>query len=583
MKHTKCYKPGYPRPMFVREEWQNLNGEWEFCFDRDNTGESRNFANGFPAKRKINVPFPYQAEGSKVFIREHVENVWYQRTVRFEKRENAELYLNFEGSDYHTKVWVNGCFVGEHKGAYARFSMNIESAIRSGDNLIVIKVTDTYSCRQPRGKQRWKDENFSCWYEDIAGIWKTVWAEYIPTTALRSVRTESNYDENSVRLVGKLSGDCKDVSVHIAVEFEGQKVFDSTFKAFDEVFYCTVDLTGTGHHFKRWTPENRELYDVEYEIIKDGVVTDRVSGYFGIVKYSTDRNTILCNNRPCYLKMVLDQGYFGENLLTPPDEQAVLKDVESILEAGFNGVRKHQKIEIDQFYYYCDILGLYVWCELPSPYIFDDEMMNNTVGEWLEILEQKSDHPSVMALVPFNESWGFDHIKDNDKAQNFTKSMYYLTKALRPERLVIANDGWEHTVGDLATLHCYCQEGERIASYLRDINDVLENKNSNLPMLRQVYSGGHEYDGQPVVISECAGIAFDAETSKGWGYGTVHSQEEFLKRYDSIVSAIKACKYVSGYCVTQLTDVRQEINGLQTENRDWKVDVGVLREINGKV
>lgn len=238
---------------------------------------------------------------------------------------------------------------------------------------------------------------------------------------------------------------------------------------------------------------------------------------------------------------------------------------------GFNGVRKHQKIEDARFFlYWCDRKGLLVWSEMAAAYEFSDEAVSHFSQEWADIVRQNYNHPCIVTWVPFNESWGIPQVLTDRKQQAFTETIYHLTKSLDSTRPVVVNDGWEHTVSDILTLHDYEEFGARFAARYTDKEPLVSNERS-FSNYKLAFAQGYEYKGQPIIISEYGGIAFDE--GKGWGYGSmVKSEEDFLQRYKDITQAIKQVPYVCGFCYTQTTDVQQEINGLLTADRKPKID-----------
>ena len=333
---------------------------------------------------------------------------------------------------------------------------------------------------------------------------------------------------------------------------------------------------------KPWSAgRSGQFFDVEYILKKDGKEIDRAGSYVALVDYRVRGNEIRLNYLSClYMRMVLDQGYFAGGDLTAPDEQALRRDVELIKEAGFNGVRVHQKIEDERFYYYCDMLGLYFWLEMPAFYDYTAASAEQATREWTEIVNQYKGYLSLMAYVPVNESWGVLQTSDNEKMQAFTAGLYYLTKSLDPTRPVISNDGWEHTVTDIATLHNYAPSGKEIELAYSDMQGFMDGK---LPLdlhTRAPFADGFSYGGQPVIISEYGGVAYAGDQS-GWGYGEqAQSEEAFVNRVRDLTAAIVGLKDCQGYCYTQFTDVMQEQNGLFGIDRTPKIPIGKMREIN---
>ncbi|UOQ46593.1 beta galactosidase jelly roll domain-containing protein [Gracilibacillus caseinilyticus] len=579
---TNTYKrTEYPRPQFKRDAWMNLNGTWKFAFDDDNKGERNGWAKHPSFATDINVPFTYETKASGIGDETFHPNVWYNRTFTIPEEEvGKRIILRFQASDYMTKVWVNGTYMGDHVGGNAAFSFDITNAVDlTGKNQLVVKAEDSQSCYQPRGKQRWKEENFGCWYVQNTGIWQTVWLEFLHPERIENVKITPNIDTNSVAFDYKLhsfSG-CK---LETIVSFEGKQVKQFSITPDRANMSFEVDLLSDIMEWRvaHWSPEHPHLYDVTFRLIANDEVVDEVHSYFGMRKVSIKDGQVLLNNRPIYQKLLLDQGYWEETMLTPPSDEAMLEDIEKTLAMGFNGVRKHQKLEDERFLYLCDKKGLLVWSEMAATYEFSDEAIENFTKEWLEIMQQHYNHPSIITWVPFNESWGVPNIFKDKKQQTFTESIYYLSKSIDAERPVIVNDGWEHTISDIIALHDYEELGNVLYERYKDKDPILNNE---IPHNNHKYAfaDGYSYKGQPVMITEYGGIAFDHES--GWGYGNqVNTEEEFLERYRNITDAIKALPYVTGYVYTQITDVQQEVNGLLTEDRTPKIALDKIKEVN---
>lgn len=584
VKHTECYRKDYPRPQFVRDSFIDLNGEWDFCFDFDNGGEAKHWENGLPeGAKKIKVPFAYQTTASGIGETKRCDNVWYARKFTPSVKKGESPIINFEGVDYTVKVWLNGTYLGSHTGAYSRASFNAGAAVKSGENLLVVKAEDSYSCRRPRGKQRSTDNSYTCWYVDTTGIWKSVWAEKVADAYLEYVHITPDFDTLTAMFEGKIAGNLAGLKLKTYVKFGGKVISETAVTVTDSRVSFVVSVDCEAHFFSDmlWRGGDPHLYDVTFVLERGLNEVDKIGSYFGMVKYRSEKNCINVNDTPVYLKMLLDQGYWKDSHLTPPSEEAIEKDILLTLEAGFNGIRKHQKIEDERFYYYCDILGVYVWCEMPSMYEFNTESVNSFINEWQEVVLQNRNHPCIMAYVPFNESWGIPAVHGNRRQQQFTESAYHLTKTLDSNKLVIANDGWDQTVTDIVTIHNYAENGDTLTKIYEN-GDAMEDKMS-IPFgeWRHVFADGYKYEGQPVLISEFGGIAFSADGNKGWGYGNLVADEDvFLSRLKSLVLSIKRMRGVCGYCLTQTTDVQQEVNGVLTEERKWKVDVKKLKEIN---
>ncbi|HIU76708.1 MAG TPA: beta galactosidase jelly roll domain-containing protein [Candidatus Pelethocola excrementipullorum] len=589
----KCYKKDYPRPQFVRDQWVNLNGRWEFGFDDDNVGEKERWFHEFPEMKKINVPFAYETKVSGIEDETAHHYVWYHTKFEIpEPSQKQKLMLHFEGSDFVTKVWVNGEYAGEHKGGYSRFSFEISNLLKKGTNTLTVKVEDSLDPRQPRGKQRWMPENFGCWYIQTTGIWKTVWMEYVPEISLSHVKMTPDLESGTLDVEYDLSIPDYIVSSELEVEavvfFDGDTVARNRVMVDRDIIRTIIDLRSV-HNKKAqwgvfmWSPSDPQLYDIEFRVYYKGVQQDLVASYFGMREIRIDGPNVLLNGEPLYQRLILDQGYWKDSQLTPPDEEALIKDIDKIMELGYNGLRKHQKTEDERFLYWCDVKGMLVWSEAPSSYVYTDYSVELFIKEWIDIVKQNYNHPSIITWTPINESWGMPKIETNRTQQHFSEAIYHITKSLDSGRPVIVNDGWEHTVSDIITLHDYDQSGEdMLEKYINYHDEIMDTRKYHCHN-KSAFANGFEYKGQPVIISEYGGTAF-VNDEDGWGYGDkVSSEKEFLERFEALTMAIKKIPYVCGYCYTQVTDVQQEVNGLMDIHRNFKADARAIKEINERV
>lgn len=587
----KCYVKDYPRPQFVRDNWENLNGIWDFKFDDENCGEQEQWFKTFKSELTIQVPFTYETKLSGIQEESRHDNIWYHKTIQVDgtRLKKNNYIIHFEGSDFVTKLWVNGQYAGSHKGGYARFSFDITKLIKDGTNHLTVKVEDSFDMQQPRGKQRWINQNFGCWYVQTTGIWKTVWTEYVPKISLKQVKMTPNLEDYSLEVEYNvnipepmLNGD---FMVEAAVYFEGQLINKTLTSVMSEHIETKVDLfvkkpDGMEWTVQTWSPEEPNLYDIEFSLINKGEIFDKAGSYFAMREIRIDGPNILLNGRPLYQRLILDQGYWEPSHLTPPSEDALIEDIDKIQALGYNGLRKHQKTEDERFLYWCDVKGMLVWSEAPATYQYSDYAVHEFTTEWLEIVKQNYNHPCIITWTPFNESWGISRVETKRTEQHFTEAIYHLTKSIDKCRPVIVNDGWEHTVSDIITLHDYEETGEVLkARYTEYQNEIMTTEvyHSNH---KSAFANGYQYKGQPVIISEYGGIAFNNDDS-GWGYGNkVNTKEEFIQRFDSITTAVKELPYVCGFCYTQVSDVQQEVNGLMDIERNFKVEPETIREIN---
>ncbi|MDI9497962.1 MAG: glycoside hydrolase family 2 TIM barrel-domain containing protein [Bacillota bacterium] len=591
---TAGYIPGYPRPQFVRPEWEDLCGEWNFAFDDGDIGLREGWATkglgGAPEQLQIRVPYSYETTASGIGDTTHHPVVWYERTVEIEAEQlTAEraVVLLFEGVDYECRVWINGQLAGSHRGGYHRFSFDITTLLEAGPNRLTVRATDRPDRQLPRGKQRWMPESFGCWYEQTTGIWKPVWLEFRPRVALDGLRMETDSERRELRLgVGLVDGLAvvpEGLGLRAVASFAGTIISSITqsLPPLERHFHLTLPLDSTAigdWGMRLWQPGQPALYDLTLELLDSGGrVLDRVESYFGCREIRIHEGRVWLNGHPLFQRLILDQGYWRETGLTAPDEAALRRDVEAILALGFNGLRKHQKVEDERFLYWCDVLGVLVWSEMAANYSFTAAGCRAFTEEWVAIVEQMRNHPAIVCWTPFNESWGVPEIQHAVDQQNFTVGIVQLTRALDPTRPVISNDGWEHTDSDLITLHDYEASGEAFAARYHG-DGLLQMLANKVPFNRAklAFADGWEWRGEPILISEYGGIAFaprEGEVAGSWGYGDrVEDEAAFLARYAAITEAIVELEGCVGFCYTQLTDIQQEVNGLMTIDREFKID-----------
>ncbi len=583
-------RPEHPKPQFKRENWQNLNGSWNFAFDDQNQGEKNKWYQNKELADKIIVPFTFETEASGIADRNEHNYIWYQKSFKIEAESDQKVILNFGAVDYLAKVWINGSFAGSHIGGYDSFSFDISDFVNyKGENNIVIKVEDSRSKTQPRGKQTYKKDNFLCWYTRTTGIWQTVWLEFMDQKLqFKNIKITPDIDEKEVELEYSFKAEdfkAEEYKLLTEIKFEGQLINKFDFKVSQKKYKYKINLEDQANQIKLWSPEQPNLYELEFKLYRKEQIVDQVSSYFGMRKISIEEDKIFLNNQPLYQKLILDQGYWPDSSVTPPSDQAIKKDIELTKKMGFNGARKHQKIEDDRFYYWADKLGLLVWAEIGSTYEYNDQAVEELSTQWLKVVKELYNHPSIITWVPFNESWGIEDVRQNDKQQNFTESIYYLTRSIDSKRPIIANDGWEHTISDIITFHDYVESTEKLReTYVESIDELLENKKvfndqEYINGGKFIMADNYQYQGQPIIFSEFGGIAF--QNKEGWGYGEqVETKEALSRRMNQLMEIIKDADYFEGYCYTQLTDVEQEKNGLLDENREFKLDLEKIIEFN---
>jgi beta-galactosidase/beta-glucuronidase len=572
----------YPRPQFVREQWMNLNGEWEFEFDDNRLGERDAWYEGHPFSRKINVPFCYQSELSGIADTSFHDAVWYRKSVVIpQEYEGRRVWLHFGAVDYEAKVWVNGKLVAAHEGGHTPFHADVTDVLKQGNNVIVVQAVDySKDVTLPRGKQYWEEKSAGIFYTRTTGIWQSVWLEPVSPTHVSRIRLTPDIDHNELKLQAFIGGLRQGTNVQLQVEvsFQGEFVAQDTFKVTREAESRTISIHDFNDHGlgRWWCPEKPNLYDLRLTLLVDGEEIDRVESYFGMRKISIEDGVVLLNNRPYYMKLVLDQGYFPTGLLTAPSDEHLRRDVELTKEMGFNGARKHQKIEDPRYLYWADRLGLLVWGEMANSYHFSESYVGKMTREWLQAVERDYNHPCVVVWVPLNESWGVTNILVDPQQQQHALALYHMTKSLDPMRPVISNDGWEQMKTDLVTIHDYEWRRDKLRERYRTTDNALAAKPGN----RWILVPGVPYEEQPILMTEFGGISFQTSHWEGWGYSGANSAEDYLKRLADVVHPMIESPIIQGFCYTQLTDVEQEINGLLTYDRQPKVPLESIRLIN---
>lgn len=582
-------RPEYPRPQFVRPDWLNLNGTWEFEFDDADRGVMERWPHTRPRfSRNICVPFSFESELSGIGDHSFHSCVWYRRRFQISKEwKGKRILLHFGAVDYRSTVWVNGILVTTHEGGHTPFECDITDALRNRRGEILVRAEDPPTDRYiPRGKQHWEERPAGIFYARTTGIWQSVWLEPVPASYLQSVRLTPSID-GRVKVDGTIVDPREGQFLTVIVSRDGEQVATGMSLSEGPRVSVPVDVSEP----EWWSPERPTLYDVRLELHGQQGLVDSVGSYFGFRSVSTSNGRVVLNGQPIYLRTVLDQGYWPQSNLTPPTDEAIQFDLRCTKQMGFNGIRKHQKVEDPRFLYWADRLGVLVSAEMANAYLFNSDAVGRMTREWIEVVNRDYNHPCIVIWVPVNESWGVPNITDI-RQQAHLKALYYLTKSLDNTRLVIDNDGWEHTeVTDLFAIHDYTPTGEELLRrYASDSvpQGLYEEEPVAVPLDPKFYlAPGYTYNGSPVFLSEFGGVAYVLPEDRGkvppnsWGYsGMEPTEEEAAKRIESLFAAIAQIPKITGICYTQLYDVEQEVNGLLTYDRRLKFDPSVIARLN---
>jgi beta-galactosidase/beta-glucuronidase len=583
----------HPRPQFTRPRWTDLCGSWEFAYDDDDAGRAERWperSDAFPLR--ITVPYPPESPLSGIGDRSFHPVVWYRRTFDQPDLAGGErLLLHFGAVDYRAEVWVNGRFVVRHEGGHTPFEADItEVLLPQAQQVVVVRAEDLPTdLGQPRGKQDFQEQPHNVWYHRTTGIWQPVWLEPVPARRIHSTRWNTDYELGIIRARIALEGVSAGSAVRIRVtRADGELLAADTYTVTEtdtqqglarDVFLPRAQM-GLDWEKWLWSPENPNLLDVTLTLLgEDGQPLDEVESYVGFRSVGISGGRFLLNNRPYHLRLVLAQGYWPESHLAAPTAEALRREVEVIRELGFNGVRVHQKVEDPRFLYWCDRLGVAVWAELPAAYAWSPTAAARTTREFLEVLERDVSSPSVVTWVPVNESWGVPSLRNNPEQRAFVSALYSLAKALDGTRPVVGNDGWEHVVSDLITVHDYAGDGATLRERYGDSAAVERALQEVQPFYRPLLLMDFRRGEEPVMLTEFGGISYRAGDGFWNGYGAVDGEEDFVARYRDLLDAVLDSHVLAGFCYTQLTDTEQERNGLLDADRQPKADLKVLRSI----
>ena len=569
----------YPRPQMVREQWQNLNGLWDYAILPK--GDPESFS-GFPEEADGKILVPFCAESALSGVGKRVgedQALWYRTCFKLPRGWKERVLLHFGAVDWQADVWLNGSYLGRHTGGYTAFGFDVTPYLQKrGEQTLVVRVLDgTDNDLQPRGKQVTNPSGI--WYTPVTGIWQSVWLEPVPEASVErysAVPGAGGWDF-TVFAEGAREGDLAVVSVRegavgYGTEEPAGAVLAQASAPIGETFHLALEQP------QLWSPGHPYLYALDVTLERDGKVLDRVKGYAALRTVSEVRDAagirrIGLNGAPLFQFGPLDQGWWPDGLYTAPSDEALRFDIQKTRDFGFNMIRKHIKVEPERWYTWCDRLGVLVWQDMPS--ITDsrhgrweqwkwaspeddsrlsEEACATYYKEWGEIIAQLSNHPSIVVWVPFNEAW----------AQFRTEEAVAFTKQADPSRLVNpASGGNSYPVGDIFDSHNYPDPHMKFTS------------------------GGLQID----VLGEYGGIGWAVEghlwqPDRNWGYIQYHSGEEVFEQYQeyarqlipTIASGVSAAVY------TQTTDVEIEVNGLMTYDRKViKMDEEKLGAVNQAV
>ena len=586
----------YPRPQFVRDDWLCLNGEWGFETDQGDSGIHRGLLER-ELNDKIIVPFCPESKLSGIENHDYYNAVWYRRNVTIPSEWTGKrVLLHFQAVDYDSTVWVNGEEVGRHRGGFSPFSCDISDVASAGEEItIVLRARDDGQKPQPRGKQARDYGPEGAIYVRTTGIWQSVWLEPVPELSLRRPRITPDLANQTLRLEQPISGNAKGLRLRATLsDGVGEVSMAECSAEFD--LSPRLDLTIPDDRLKLWVVGEPHLYDLDIKLIDAaGNTIDKAKSYAGMRGISIDGKAIKINNKTVFQRLVLDQGYYPDGIMTAPSDAALIEDIELSIAAGFNGARLHQKVFEERFLYHADRLGYIVWgefgdwgCRGEGP--LDGEHQKpgpDYITQWLECLERDYSHPSIVGWCPLNETW--QTLTDRITAlDDVTRGMYLATKAMDGTRPVLDTSGYSHRVpeADVYDSHDYTQDPDTFRArhagtaqgdpYLNSADSwglparMVGNIQWSIP-----------YRGQPYFVSEFGGIWWNPDVKEGedsWGYGErPRNLEEFYDRFEKLCAILLDDVNMFGYCYTQLTDIYQEQNGIYRFDRSLKFNLERIR------
>ncbi|SHO60268.1 glycoside hydrolase family 2 protein [Algoriphagus zhangzhouensis] len=560
----------YPRPQLVRENWQNLNGQWDYTILPKGSIPEIGFAGS------ITVPFPVESylSGVQKEVGPDME-LWYEKEFELSSKPGKNrVILHFGAVDWESEVWVNGTSVGVHQGGFDGFSYDITDQIVSGKKQTIrVRVWDpSDGGPQPRGKQIQKPHGI--WYTPVTGIWQTVWIEQVPQTYLASIYSNTDWENGVQVFYPEVEGATDGAEVEVSLSLDG--VAAGSFKA-QANKPAPVKLST----LQAWSPDNPVLYDVTVKLINGKKVLEEVDSYaaYRDVRMGKDADgfqRIFLNGNPLFQYGPLDQGWWPDGLYTAPTDEALLFDIVKTKEMGFNMIRKHVKVEPARWYYHADKEGMLVWQDMPSgdmgnrwevrPGVYRHDMYKDRTKEseeifkteWKEIIREFKFFPSIVVWVPFNEAWG----------QFKTTEIVNLTRMEDDSRLINSASGGnfemksQDIVGDIMDLHNYPDP------VMPDPSVFGANK--------------------IMVLGEFGGLGLPVENhtwqeKDNWGYQSFANKQELFARYSLLMEDLKKLipMGLAAAVYTQTTDVEVEVNGMMTYDRQvYKFDFDALKKLH---
>ncbi|MFS0821668.1 glycoside hydrolase family 2 protein [Bacillus sp. 1P02SD] len=595
----------------------NLNGVWGFQIDPKDHGEIESWhTSGLPDAIKVEVPHIWQREKEYV---NYCGPAWYETEFNLDNIENEKkIFLCFEAVDFQARVWINDIYVGEHEGGFTPFEFDITESIKANKkNTLTLRVYDPQDNAEiPIGKQ-------GSWYTRVSGIWQGVFLESRTDCHIKNVHMIPNIEDSSVVANISLAGDYQDsvtVSYTITNHLDRENVVTEVSgsilhgKASEKISLTNIVL---------WSPENPHLYDLIVKVFDstDGRLLDEYQTYFGMRKIEYSNGQLLLNNQPLFVRGALDQAYYPQTIYTAPSDEWIQNEIRLAMEMGFNLLRKHIKVEIPQYLYWADRMGMLIWAEPPNYVKWSEQSRNRFYNELVAMIKRDFNHPSIIIWSLYNEEWGLEWDLANDtEKQEYVVNMFDDIKLLDPTRLICDNSGWTHVKTDINDHHRYFVTPEQDKDWKKDIDDYLiGNPTKN-------FVKGYESNGEPIIVSEFGVWGLPSvqqlidyyQGKPSWFenlgddthkkdfkrplnafekfdkykldriFGDFenlshYSQRRMYRSVKNLIEEMRKRQEINGYVITEFTDVEWETNGWLTYTRDMKEGFEHAGDFNGSL
>ncbi len=540
-------EPHHPRPTLRRPGFRALGGVWALAL------EERETPKGLSFRHRIRLPFPPEAPLSGVG-EAYCPVAWYRKAFRVPQGER--VLPHFGAVDCRAVVYLDGFQLLEHEGGHTPFSLDLTPWAGRRVELLLRAEDDPQDLEKPRGKQA-VGEPEGIFYPRTTGIWQTPWLEVLPHSHIHSLRLTPDLKAFGVHLEAEARGEGE--ALEVALDL-GERVLWARFPVMGGRARGSLGLPQGGDpRAFLWSPENPRLFPLRLRLLKGEKVLDQAHSYAALREVRAHRGVFYLNGEPYFPKLTLDQGLWPEGHLAPPSLEALERDIRLAKALGFNGVREHQKLENPRYLHLADRLGLLVFPEMPSFFRFSPLAARRHLGELQEALARDYNHPSVVAWVLFNESWGL--APWTGETRGFLLAAFHLARALDPTRVLVDNDGWEHRLGDLYTVHDYAPPEVLLRRYAGPPPEA--------PMGRPLFLGE---PGVRLFLFEFGGVGPGGE---GWAYREVEDFRREVLRYLQAACGSR----LAGFCYTQIYDTFQEKNGLLDAHRRPKLEPEALRRV----